>query len=154
MKIVPDCDTLPPSEMLAGFDAEDRRLLSAFGRFIIFDADNVLIREGHDQDRLSFLLAGALNVVHEVEDGHTPVGTISEGEWFGEINIFDAAVASATVIAQTRCQVWYVSRAKLEEFLNAHPALGCQLVLRVAEVLARRIRGVLAKLNATWELSA
>ena len=154
MKIDPDCVVLPASEMLAGFDGEERQLLSGYGRFTVFDAEQVLIREGHEQNRLWFPLAGDLGVVHETETGYTPVGSIAEGEWFGEINIFDADVASATVIARTQCQVWYISRAKLEEFLNAYPALGCQLVLSAAEVLSRRIRGVLAKLNATWELSA
>jgi len=154
MKIDPDCSVLPPSEMLAGFDSDDRERLSSFGRFIIFEAGQRLIREGHDQDRLYFPLVGTLNVVHEVADGFTPVGVINAGEWFGEINIFDAAVASATVIAKTECQVWYMSRAKLEAFLNEYPELGCQLILSVAEVLARRVRDVLGKLNATWELSA
>lgn len=154
MKIDPECVVLPASEMLAGFEAEERERLSGFGHFIIFEAGQVLIREGHEQNRLWFTLAGTLDVVHETATGHTPVGTIHEGEWFGEINIFDADVASATVIARTRCQVWYMSRTKLEAYLNADPALGCQLILSAAEVLSQRIRGVLAKLNATWELSS
>ena len=154
MTMDPDCSVLPESEMLAGFDEAERKLLSTFGRFIIFDAGQRLIREGHDQDRLYYPLVGTLDVVHEVEDGATPVGVIHAGEWFGEINIFDAGVASATVIAKTQCQIWYMSRAKLEAFLNAQPELGCQLILSVSEVLAHRVRDVLAKLNATWELSA
>jgi CRP-like cAMP-binding protein len=93
-------------------------------------------------------------VVHETDTGPVPVGGISEGEWFGEINIFDADVASATVVARRESQVWYISRSKLEAFLNDEPALGCQLILGAAEILAHRIRGVLAKLNATWELSS
>ncbi len=154
MKIDPDRVVLPPSEMLAGYDDDDLRALSAYGRFIIFSRDDVIIKEGNEQNRLCFLVAGGLDVVHETETGRVPIGTISEGEWFGEINIFDADVASATVVARSESQVWYISRGKLEEFLNASPALGCQLILGAAEVLARRIRGVLAKLNATWELSS
>ncbi len=154
MKIDPDRVVLPPSEMLAGYDSDDLLELSGYGRFIVFNGQDVIIKEGHEQNRLGFLIAGALDVVHETATGPVPVGTISEGEWFGEINIFDADVASATVVARTESQVWYISRAKLEEFLNASPALGCQLILGAAEVLARRIRGVLAKLNATWELSS
>jgi CRP-like cAMP-binding protein len=154
MRIDPDRVVLPSSEMLAGYEKEDLEELSDYGRFIIFNAGDVIIREGHEQNRLGFLIAGALDVVHETETGPVPVGTISEGEWFGEINIFDADVASATVISRGESQVWYISRAKLEEFLNTSPALGCQLILGAAEVLARRIRRVLAKLNATWELSS
>ncbi len=154
MKIDPDRVVLPPSDMLAGYEKEDLQELSGYGRFIVFNAGDVIMKEGKEQNRLAFLVAGGLDVVHETDTGAVPVGAISEGEWFGEINIFDADVASATVVAHSESQVWYISRGKLEEFLNASPALGCQLILGAAEVLARRIRGVLAKLNATWEISS
>lgn len=106
-----------------------------------------------NQECLYFLIQGVLHAVHKVQSGVTPLGTIKDGEWFGEINIFDPKVSSAMVVAHTDSQVWRISRSKLEEFLNSHPELGCQLLLGVAEVLARRTRGLVAKLNATWELS-
>jgi CRP-like cAMP-binding protein len=69
------------------------------------------------------------------------------------INIFDPKSSSAMVVAHVESQAWSISRPKLEEFLNNHPELGCLLLLGVGEVLARRTRDMVAKLNATWELS-
>mgnify|MGYP001583731316 FL=1 len=57
------------------------------------------------------------------------------------------------VAARTPSLVWCISRARLEEFLNTCPTLGCLLLLGIAEVLARRTRGLVARLNAAWEIS-
>jgi CRP/FNR family transcriptional regulator, cyclic AMP receptor protein len=149
----PTPDILPACEVLRGFEEADRRALTAHGEFLRLAPEQVVIREGDDQDCLFMLLHGVLRALHQVSGGATPIGTIQAGEWFGEVNIFDPQKASAMVAARTESIVWRMSRTQLEAFLNASPALGCLLLLGVGEVLARRTRGLLAKLNATWELS-
>ena len=146
-------DVLPPSGVLGAFEEADRRTLTAYGQFIRYRPGQVVIHEGESQDCLFMLLDGRLEAVHEARKGTTPIGSIEAGEWFGEVNIFDPAKASARVDARSDSVVWRISRPRLEEFLNASPTLGCLLLLGVAEGLARRARGLLAKLNATWELS-
>ena len=146
-------EQLPPTKVLAGFDDEDRRKLSSYGKFLVFKAEQTVIREGEDQDCLYFLIKGMLHALHKVKGGFTPVGAINADEWFGEINIFDPHSASAMVKARMDSQVWRISRPKLEKFLNNYPTLGSQLLLSVSEVLARRSRNLLTKLNATWEIS-
>jgi len=147
-----DSMELPSSDLLAGFNDEERRRLGSFGKFRTYPAEEKVIREGRQQDCLFFLLKGLLHAVHEARGGHTPLGAIRAGEWFGEMNIFDPRSAAATVIARRDSRVWVISRAKLEEFLNQYPVLGCQLLLGVAEVLARRVRELDEKINATWEI--
>lgn len=146
-------DVLPPCALLASFDEADRQALTGHGRFLQFKAGQTIIREKERQDCLYFLIQGELRAVHQLKGGSAPVGTIRAGEWFGEINIFDPKAASAMVVAHIDSQVWSISRPKLEGFLNEKPDLGCLLLLGVGEVLARRTRELVAKLNATWELS-
>ena len=140
--------------MLSAFDEEERQLLGSYGKFVRYRPEDAVIREGGRQDNLYYLIRGLLHAVHNVSDGATPVGAIRDGEWFGEINIFDPQSASATVISRSDALVWRMSRARLEDLLNEHPVLGCQLLLSVSELLAQRIRTVLGKLNATWEISS
>jgi CRP-like cAMP-binding protein len=146
-------DVLPDCALLAGFDDADRHALSECGEFLEFKAGRTVIGEGQPQESLYLLLHGRLNAVHKVEGGEAPLGTIRDGEWFGEVNIFDPQQASAMVVAHGDARMWRISRANLEEFLNTHPLLGCQLLLGVGEVLARRTRELTTKLNATWEIS-
>lgn len=153
MKDDPVIHELPVCEVLASFEKEDRAELSAYGKFYTFRANETVIREGDAQNCLYLLINGMLHAVHKVEDGATPIGTIKAGEWFGEVNIFDPQKASAAVISRDESHVWRISRQRLEEYLNNHPSFGCLLLLGVSEVLARRTRELVNKLNATWELS-
>jgi len=146
-------DVLPACGVLSAFDEKDRRTLTAYGQFLRYRAEQILIKEGETQDCLYMLVDGVLHALHKVRGGATPLGAIQPGEWFGEINILDPNKASAMVVARTDSWVWRMSRAKLEEFLNNCPTLGCLLLLGVAEVLARRTRSLVAKLNAAWEIS-
>jgi CRP-like cAMP-binding protein len=153
MEIDTNIDILPECEVLGSFEEQDRRALTSYGEFLAFKPEQTVIREGQSQESLYFLVQGLLHAVHVVKDGATPLGAIRDGEWFGEINIFDPQRASAMVVSRTNSLVWRISRNDLEAFLNDHSALGCLLLLGVGEVLARRTRAVTEKLNAAWELS-
>ena len=151
MKPDPTLNELPMCDLLARFSRDDRRALSPYGTFLVLKANEVVIREGEPQNCLFFLVSGTLHALHKVQDGATPVGSIQAGEWFGEINIFDPQVASAEVVAHDKAQIWRISRAGLEEFLNANPVLGCQLLLTISELLSRRARKMMVKVNAIWD---
>ena len=153
MKEDPVLNELPVCTMLAGFKKANRHALSTYGEFLVFKTDEIIIREKEEQNCLYFVVSGVVHAVHKVKKGATPLGAIKEGEWFGEINIFDPSLSSAMVVARTESHVWRISRPKLEEFLNSNPSLGCQLLLSIAEVLARRTRKLVNKVNAIWELS-
>ena len=142
---------LPVGELLGRFDRQERRALSSFGEFLVYKPFEVVIEEGAEQNCLYFLISGTLHAVHRVEEGATPLGTIQAGEWFGEINMFDPQTATAAVIAHIESHVWRMPRTGLEEFLNTYPNLGCQLILGIAEVLAKRMRKVINKINEIRE---
>ncbi|MCK5849541.1 MAG: cyclic nucleotide-binding domain-containing protein [Kiritimatiellae bacterium] len=153
MKEDPILHELPICTMLAGFKKDNRHALSTYGEFLVFKADEIIIQEKEEQDCLYFVVSGLIHALHKMKKGATPLGTIQEGEWFGEINIFDPRMSSAMVVARTESHIWRISRSKLEEFLNGNPSLGCQLLLSIAEVLAHRARELVNKVNAVWELS-
>lgn len=146
-RVLPDCN------LLSDFDEEARQILTDYGVFKLLSAEEIVIRESQQQDALYILVSGLLHAVHQVSDGATPIGVIHEGECFGEINILDPAEASATVVARKSSVVWCMSRENLERYLNEHPVWGCVLLLRVGEILSRRTRGLVAKVNAVWEMS-
>lgn len=144
---------LPASPALFAFEEEDRKLLSRYGEFRDFKANEVVVKEGEPQESLYFLISGVIHAVHKIKGGLVPLGTIKSGEWFGEINIFDPQTATAMCVAHMQSRAWVIQRDRLEAFLNDHPSLGCMLLLGVAEILARRTRSMVNKLNATWEVS-
>lgn len=132
---------LPACELLTNFSKEERQALSAFGTFFLLQQGEVVIEEHAQQDCLYFLILGRLQARHRGEGGQVkPLGIISAGEWFGEVNIFHPWTSSAEVMSLEPGKVWRITRMDLETYLNQAPALGCLLLLGVGEVLAKRIR--------------
>ncbi len=145
---------LPSAGLLAELDTEERRLLSSYGTFKALKEGDVVIRERDRQDSLYFVISGTLHATHEDNGKRVLLGRIPAGQWFGEVNIFDPASASATVTVREYTQLWQISRADLEEYLNRYPNAGSRLLLGIAGVLARRVRQLDSKLAIASALSA
>jgi CRP-like cAMP-binding protein len=131
---------LPALGFVAELSDDDRAMLSSYGHFRRYDAGSKVIEEGAVQESLYFLISGLLHASRR--DGDRPVllGQIRAGEWFGEINIFDPATATATVVAVEDAQVWHTTRGDLEQFIQNYPTAGMQLVISIAAVLSQRVR--------------
>ncbi|MEO6052785.1 MAG: cyclic nucleotide-binding domain-containing protein [Chthoniobacterales bacterium] len=138
--------TLPAVGLVAELSDEDRAMLSSYGQFGFLEAGHLAIRQGTPQDRLYFVISGVFHAKREDEGRETFLGTISQGEWFGEINIFDPSAASATVSAVGATQLWSISREELLAYLGTYSEAGLQLMIGIATNLSRRMRNVSKKL--------
>jgi len=145
---------LPALGLVAEMSREDRAILSSYGFFHIAQQGKVLIKEGNVQNSLYFVISGSLHAKLSEQGHEMLVGSIRQGEWFGEVNIFDPAAASATVVAIEPTQYWQITREDLQEFINNYPAVGTALVIGIAIVLSRRLRGVSQKLADSARLSS
>ena len=132
--------TLPESTLIEELNAADRKVLSSFGEFLLVDRNAVLIEEGGVQDHLYFVVHGTLHA--STQGGRSLLGRITEGEWFGEVNVMDPGKASATVTARTQTYVWRIARAGIEKYINEYPLHGAYILLGISMQLARRLRDV------------
>jgi small-conductance mechanosensitive channel/CRP-like cAMP-binding protein len=104
------------------------------GRVIHFGRDEKLIRQGAQADSMFVLVDGEATVVVERNGNSTPVAFLRSGDCFGEMSLLTGEPRSATVIAQTDCEVVEIGKAVLARSLKENPALLAQL----SELLARR----------------
>ena len=113
------------------------------GRVVHFGRDEKLIKQGEEGDSMFVLVDGQATVVVERSAGPMPVAFLRSGDCFGEMSLLTGERRSATVIAQTDCEVVEIGKAVLARSLKEHPALLAQL----SELLARRqmeTEGILA----------
>ena len=121
-------------------------MLSSYGSFSFLTDGTIVIEQGKPQEYLYFLISGHLHA-KSGQDGHEVLlGNIRSGEWFGEINMFDPAEATATVIATENSQIWRISRTELQQFFESYPTPAFQLTVGIATGLSRRLRSVTAQL--------
>jgi CRP-like cAMP-binding protein len=129
---------LPPAGFLENLSERERRDLSARGDYHYARRGEILIREGQDAGRLFFLISGRL----EARKGSTQthLGTVSPGEWVGEVNIFDPAGAVCSVVATEPSEYWEITREGFERFINESKGTGSAILIALASTLGRRIR--------------
>ncbi len=131
---------LPSMGIVAPLGDDDRRLLSSYGEFLPAAPNKTIIREGEEQDSLFFVISGLLHATVERAGRSTLLGRIRAGETLGEVNIFTAGAASASVTAVEYSQIWRIDRTMLEDFINEHPLAAAHLLVGIATTLSKRLR--------------
>ena len=140
---------LPALGIVSAMEEEDRQLLSNYGEFLPVQEGDRLIDEGTDQNSLLFLISGLLHVVTTKDDKLVLLARVEPGESIGEVNLFDPAKASASVVAKSFSQVWKARRNDLDDFLNAYPEAAGRLMIGLLSEMSRRLRKMNQKLSNT-----
>ncbi|MFT5466970.1 MAG: CRP/FNR family cyclic AMP-dependent transcriptional regulator [Verrucomicrobiales bacterium] len=131
---------LPALGVVKDLSEEDRKQLSAFGKWVDADPGTIIIQEGDVQSSLFLVVSGMLHVETSTTGRAIFLGKLKAGDAIGEINIFDPGTASATVIAKEYSYLWSISRDTLMTFLTSHPDATAKLVIAIATQLSRRLR--------------
>ncbi len=145
---------LPAIGFLSHLDGPYREFLASFGKFVRPQSAEVLITEGKPQDSLYLVLAGMLHVVTGAGDRPTLVASLGSGDSIGEVNVFDPASASASVIARSECLIWKITGEELEGFFSADPVAGIGFMKGLMRLEGQRIRAMNAKLSGSEEKAA
>jgi small-conductance mechanosensitive channel/CRP-like cAMP-binding protein len=128
---------------------DERQLdrLIAQARRCQFGRGEKLIEQGQAGDSMFVLARGEANVIVQRNGEPTVVAVLKAGDCFGEMSLLTGERRSATVVAQTDCEVAEIEKASLQEILQAQP----QLLNRLSELLAQRqmaTEGILASRSA------
>lgn len=142
---------LPQLGFAKELSEEDRTQLSAFGTWTAAEPGTTVISEGATQDSLFLIVSGLLHVQTSTTGRPIFLDKLKTGDSIGEINILDPSQASATVEAMEFTNLWSISRPKLLEFMESHPAAGSKLLLALATLLSKRLRKTNEKVAVAQE---
>jgi CRP/FNR family transcriptional regulator, cyclic AMP receptor protein len=145
---------LPAIGLVGELGEEERGILGGHGNFSSLAAGQVVIEQGAAQDALYFVVSGVLHAKRSDGGREVLLGEIRMGEWFGEVNIFDPGEASATVRAVSPSQIWRITKGEFEDFLNENTAAAGKVLVGIATLLSRRLRGVTARLVGRAEFES
>lgn len=128
--------------LLATFNANELTLLSSFGDSRSYQTDDIIIREGDENDHLYLVLKGKLEVLQTFDGQTRPVATLEAGDSLGEVSVFDPGPASATVRALSEAEVWLITRSSLDRLHAANPKVAYRLLSRITTCLSKRMRNM------------
>src|SRR6266436_3287024 len=93
-----------------------------------------VIREGQDGNSMFILLRGAAQVSVAKNGSTIPVATLKAPDCFGEMSLLTGERRTATVRAESDCQVMEIGKPVMAEVLRASP----DCLERLSELLAKR----------------
>lgn len=115
--------------------------VAGIGETTAVKAGETVIREGDVGDALFVILHGRVRTEKRTPYGDAyTVHRLAAGGFFGELSLLDREHRSATVIAETECELLVVSRERFLAFGDRYPAEGLLVTRRLAERLASRLR--------------
>jgi CRP-like cAMP-binding protein len=102
----------------------------------IYTDGELIIRQGEIGDCMFVIQEGKVEVVLEENGKEIPLAIRGEGEFFGEMAIFEREVRMATVRAKGQARVLTVDKKNFMRRIHEDPSLAFRLV----ETMSRRIR--------------
>jgi CRP/FNR family cyclic AMP-dependent transcriptional regulator len=115
-------------------------MTAALGK--LYEDGEVIIRQGEAGDCMFVIQEGQVEVLHERDGRETRLRIVGEGEFVGEMAIFERDVRSATVRALGQVRVLTIDKKNLLRQINEDPSMAFRLV----QVMSRRIREMSAEL--------
>lgn len=120
------------------------RELRLVGRIVhirTFKAGETIIRRGVQQSGLYLVRTGAVHIVRRTREGGSDVvGTLYPPELLGEFALLDGTPRSSSIVAAETSQLIGFFKPDLMDILVTKPALGCKILLRLAEEMNRSLR--------------
>jgi diguanylate cyclase (GGDEF)-like protein len=117
----------------------------------------VLFREGDIGEDLFIVEDGAMSVGIRLPDGSDhEITQFKEGDFFGEMSIFDNAPRSATCTAVVPTSLYAMSKASFADIIEQRPQTALKLMYRMLNVTTQRLRNTNAFVSemVTWGESA
>ncbi len=85
---------------------------------------SLVVEEGHPGDQLYIVTRGVLGVKTEGAEGReVRVGSLTVGDFFGEVSLLTGRPRSATVVSETDAECLQIDRRNWEALAAAHPRL-------------------------------
>jgi len=112
------------------------------------DGDNIF-EENSVGREMYIILTGKVKVIKEKEGVETTLATLEEGDFFGEMSLFDNNPRSATVKAMGNVKLLEINQKNFLKKISRDPSLA----FRMLEKMSQRIRKTDDKiLNCTVEI--
>lgn len=108
--------------------------------------DDVIVEEDSPGSEMFLIYKGCVDILSsmKVTDEHEEkqrIARLNEGDFFGEMAIFNEDLRSATVVAGTEeCEVIMIDGNALLGFMDDHPAKGYLILRQLFESLVQRMR--------------
>jgi len=109
----------------------------------VYKDTEIIVKQGEPGDCMYVIQDGVVEIISETGQGEVQLALRGEGEFFGEMAIFEREVRSATVRALGEARVLTIDKKNLLRRVHEDPSLAFHLV----QTMSARIRALSAELS-------
>jgi CRP-like cAMP-binding protein len=130
-------EALARAPIFSGLKGSTLKSIARAAKVRRFAPGELLVKEGEEAAGFFVLCRGQAKVVKGLgQDGERALGNLTEGDFFGEMALFDGFPRSATVRAVSECECVVLARWDLLALIRTSP----EVALAILPVLSRRLR--------------
>jgi CRP/FNR family transcriptional regulator, cyclic AMP receptor protein len=130
--------TVPVFDLLS---AREKKKICSLLHVRNFSKDEVVFRQDDPGVGLYIVREGKCEVYCEYSDlSCKRIAVMNTGDFFGEMSLLNDSPRSATIVAVTETKLLGLFRHDLLELMDSSPHLGLNLVYRLAQIVAERLR--------------
>ena len=131
-------------DIFSDLSVNELAAVAAATRESVFDAGEIVFKEGETGDTLFFVVDGSVAVIKDRSSGAAiELDRIGAGDYFGEMALFGDDRRSATIRVDNAARFLTLHKHELQEIVREFP----QVALHVCRVLSTRIRHLHAKIS-------
>ncbi len=132
-------------ELFQGISNSPERLnaIAAILRAKKVKAGEIIIKEGEEGDALYIIKEGSVRILkNTLENEMYTVIVLSANMkvFFGELALIDNDLRSASVMAETDCELLVLRRDEFETLCKKDPLLGYKIIQTIARIISNRLR--------------
>ena len=134
---------LAKSPLFSGLDVKQRRQLAERFSFETYQAGDLVIREGDQSDAFYAIKSGRVRVYAGTDEAPTELAELGAGEIFGEIAALEGSRRTASVRAQTECELLRLEAAELNAMLAKNLEIRRMIEAQIAARAEAKIQKII-----------
>jgi CRP/FNR family cyclic AMP-dependent transcriptional regulator len=131
-----DATTLRRIPLFRDFEDAELTLIASAVTNRRFSKHQFIVREAEPGDTFFIIVSGSVSVCRIAPDGReTILSILKEGDFFGEMSMFDSSLRSASIKTLTDCEVGAIHRQDFLDLMDRNTKIGRLLVIELSERL-------------------
>ena len=129
------------SDIFYGLSDGELSQLAQICKMVSYPAGKTICKEGECGGEIFVLAEGKATVVgRRTDKKRSKIGTISQGEIFGEMSIIEDKPRNADLITDEKSKLVVIDKSELENLMNRNNHLGKVVMKNMAKGLSRKLR--------------
>jgi len=135
---------LKKAPIFSGVDTSELRAIAHIVQEVSFEEGQAVFLENEIGETMYLIRSGSVNVIKNFrKKGEVCLATLSQGDCFGDMSVFDAEVRSASIVAASPCVLYQIGAEELMEVLLDSPVTA----VRFIQVFVNRVRAANEKIQ-------